>query len=257
MKNSQKKIKIIIVFSTMSMFLFGLIQSIETSVAATDVETDLINLDIERTTIIWKVKKSMGIFAQGDIHPNDMYKYYVYTADGTNRKYVVNYTEAPWTTGEFESTYTFLDSDYKLIKRDWRTAARDIYCVQDAAYWLSLGALRSNYTIDYSDEMIEGRLLNIVTISIYFNNTNYDIARYTRSEGILLSRHTKIDCIKSGVEIKGEFELQLESFNKPFTVSFWNYVIWFAIIFGIVLVAVVILSLIISRRQEKIRNLEY
>lgn len=258
MQNKTIKLNRIIVLMITSLFIIGMVLNFENVKAASeDVESEQIKINLERTTMIWQVKKSMGVFAQNDIHPNDMYKYFVYSADAVNRKYVVNYTFAPWTTGKFQSTYIFQDSDYKLIKRDWYYAAREIFCVQDASYWYSVAALRSMYIIDYSDEMIGGRLINLVTISIYINETNYDIARYTRSEGILLSRHTKVDCVKSGVVYKGEFLLELNSYSGTFTVSFWHYVIWFAIIFGIVLVSIIILSLFISRRQEKIRSLDY
>lgn len=258
MQNKIIRMNQIIVIMITSIFFLGMFLNIQNAYAASeDVEYEQIRTNLERTTMIWQIKKSMGVFAQSDIHPKDMYKYFVYSADAVNRKYVVNYTFAPWTTEKFQSTYIFQDSDYKLIKRDWYSAKKDIYCVQDAAYWYSVSALRSMFTIDYSDEMIGGRLINLVTISIYINETNYDIARYTRSEGILLSRHTKVDSIKSGVVLKGEFLIELKSYSGTFTVSFWHYVIWFVIIFGIVLASMVILSLFISRRQEKIRSLDY
>ncbi|MHA1820916.1 MAG: hypothetical protein ACTSVC_10620 [Promethearchaeota archaeon] len=202
----------------------------------------------------------MGVFAKDNIHPHDMYRYYVYRVDGIAKTYLVNKSFASWTDGEFSDYSNATSPDYFLIIRDWYSAARDIFAVNDSAYWNTTAELRSMYTIDYKDELIGAQLINTVTISFYFNETNYDIIKYTRAEGILLSREVKIDVQDKygpGQDMMGEFKITLHDFDGGFEVSFWTYVIWFFVIFGIIMGLIITISVLISRRQEKLKNIDY
>lgn len=224
--------------------------------AQSDSETPLIVSSLNQKDLIWTVEDSMGIFAEDGYHPLDRIKFEVFSTDGVNKKYIVNASDSSWITypeQNWEVDESVTESDYKLIPRDWYSAARDIYSVEDSEYWLTIAELRSTYTIDYSDVFIGGKLINIVTIEIRINDTNYDVATYTRAEGILLSRHTVVETTDDeGDPLTGEFLITLTSFSGDFAVSFWHYVVWFAIIFVGVLVLVAILSFVLAKRQKSI-----
>lgn len=254
MKETNKKITVLGIISLTLMALLSPIAVVRAQYS--DSESPLIITGLDQKSMVWTVTDSMGIFAQDGYHPDDRIRYEVYSADAVNRRYIVNASESSWilypaTNWEVDESVTV--SDYKLIKRDWYSAARNIYSVQDSEYWLTTSELRSTYTIDYSDVFIGGQLINIVTIAIKINETNYDIAKYTRAEGILLERHTVVDTTDNqGDPLFGEFKIELTDFSGNFDVSFWHYVIWFAIIFVSVLVLVVILSVVISKRRQTV-----
>lgn len=114
--------------------------------------------------------------------------------------------------------------------------------------------------ITYSDEWFQNRLINMVNIQIKLDESNYDILKYTRSEGILIQRDTKIFIEKAGNygnPLTGSFAVELQSYSKELIPSFWTYIIWFAIIFGIVMGLIIFISIMVNRRQRKLRELDY
>ncbi|MHA1340138.1 MAG: hypothetical protein ACTSRZ_10300 [Promethearchaeota archaeon] len=237
---------------------FQLLYFISFASGAQDAEKELVNFNLEKTDIIWEVKVSMGIFAQVNIHPHDKYKFHVYSVDGVDKKYIVNSTIAPWTTGEWDSNYNFGESDYKLIKRDWYSVARNIFAVEDANYWLTETELQQLYIIDYKDEFFMGKFINTVNIIFYFNETNYDKIKYSRSEGILLRREIKIDSINNdGQEVKGEFLIELVDYSGELEVSFWYWIFIIGIVSASVFFGLLTISILISRRQRRLKSIDY
>ncbi|MBD3350462.1 MAG: hypothetical protein GF364_03150, partial [Candidatus Lokiarchaeota archaeon] len=210
--------------------IFGQTIIFGTSYVVTE-EDPLIVLGLEKENMTWEVKRSMGIFAQQDIHPHDKYKYYVYTADGIERKYYVQESILSWTFQNldeedqekyWETTGEVIASDYKLIKRDWESTAYNIFMVQDAEYWLSAQALQYFLNITFTNEFYKGKFISIVNIQIKLNDTNYDLIRYTRGEGMLISRETHVNCTNDqGNHIEGIFKIDLTDYSVNLVVSAW------------------------------------
>jgi hypothetical protein len=115
-------------------------------------------------------------------------------------------------------------------------------------------------TSKYDNEWQFSRIMTIATFRIYLDEQNYEIYRYTREEGILLSRRTEIN-IDNGTSIDnpltGSFELQLIDFSKQFIVSPYHYFAWFGIVFGSIMITVIVIAQVISARQRKIRMMDY
>lgn len=115
-------------------------------------------------------------------------------------------------------------------------------------------------TSKYDLEWQFSRYLTVTTFKITFDDKNFEIYRYTREEGILLSRETEIN-IENGTSINqpltGSFRLVLIDFNKELRVSFYHYLIWFGIVFGSIMVAVLVISQLVAWRQRKLRMLDY
>jgi len=249
--------KIIISMFISTILIYSFLPFISFIYAAQDVEKQLVNFNLEKNDIIWEVRISLGIFAKSEIHPHDKYKFHIYSVDGVNKKYIVNMTYAPWTTGKWNDQYSFQESDYKLIKRDWYAAARN-FAKEDANYWKTETELQQIYLIDYKDEFIMGKIINTVTISFYINESNYDIIKYTRPEGILIYRETKINSVNNkGQQIKGHFYINLIEYTGELEVSFWYWVLLIGIIAGIVFVSILITSILISRRQRRLKSINY
>jgi hypothetical protein len=257
--NKTRREHIEILLASVIIILIGL-QLSQPAIGASDVENPLIIDSLEKRSVTWEITRSMGTFAQNDIHPHNSIKYHVFSVDGVNKIYHVNVSTAPWSTREYgipsSAVATGTTTEYKVIKRDWKSAMSNIFAVSDASYWgYTATQLRTMYSIDYSDEFIWGQLINVVTISFSINSTNYDIIRYTRSEGILISRSVSIDT--NDGEVMGKYEISLTSYDGIFTVSFWNYVIWFSVIFVGVFIIISVLSVFISKRQQSLKNLNY
>jgi MFS family permease len=107
----------------------------------------------------------------------------------------------------------------------------------------------------YQTQFVENVLIDTVQIDCDLNSTNYFHLEYSRAEGILLSMDVEVDVpggLMPGVDLLGSFQLTQVSQSYSFAPSTWNYVFWFAIIFGLVIVVLSGFSIVFTGMQQSV-----
>ncbi|MCP4762562.1 MAG: hypothetical protein GY870_12350, partial [archaeon] len=237
--------------SIIILFIFTLINSgiiLTQSAAVIHEETDLIKIDLIGREFVWEYKDCRGEYYNlVGIHYNTKIAYNVSNADVNQNLYYVNVSESNWTKEGLPDDFTYgsimaEESDYFLITRSWSDQA-DSFVEEyaDEFGYNEVGLSQEFLNITYTNEWIQGQLINLVVIRIYIDENNFDISKYTRGEGIMVSRHAKVDlpgAADDGTDKSGELHIELISFDEPLLISFWSYIIWFLAILGIFFISI-------------------
>jgi hypothetical protein len=213
---------------------------------------------LENHTITWQVDDAYGVFGDFNYHPNTMFRYYVEEVDLVHSRYEVNESSYSWTVLTWGNWSDAKLPDFYLTKRDWGGVAVNVLLNNDSQYWGNKALIDETYSAVFADEWVNGALTSTVTISYRMNVTNYDIAKYTRAEGILLSREFSVNIINGSgpnEDLVGYFKVSYYSSTIGLTISFWHWIVWFLIILAILFVVLIILSAIISRRKQVYREI--
>jgi len=122
---------------------------------------------------------------------------------------------------------------------------------------------------EYNTIWFRSRLITTMDISIELDENNYERLTYTRAEGILLARKTNILIINGtrkdylGIarefpfELSGNLDVEIIDFSREFEVSLWHYVIWVAIIMGIIFASIIVISVILRMRERRFVTMDY
>ena len=256
-KKKKKSLFIIVLYSSI-LFL-----SVFASLGAVkyfhpEAEAEQFITSLENQTITWQIDDAYGIFGDFNYHPNAMLRYYVHEVDSVHSRYEVNESRFSWTTLTWGNWSNAKLPNFYLIKRDWGGFAINVLLNNDSMYWGNKDFIDETYSAVPADEWVNGVLTSTITISYRMNATNYDIAKYTRAEGILLSREFSVNIINGtgpNEDLVGYFKVSYHSSTIGLAISFWHWIIWFLIILGIVFVVLLILSTIISRRKQVYREI--
>ncbi len=132
--------------------------------------------------------------------------------------------------------------------------------IEIAAFAYQMLATYTYTLFNYSTIWYSNELIDVVTITVSLDAQNYDIMTYSRGEGILLSRNTNIfidNGSNFGNPLTGSFEVNLVNYSGTLQTTWLTYLIWFFIILGIVLFAIIAIAIAVSRHQKKLRELDY
>ena len=123
-------------------------------------------------------------------------------------------------------------------------------------------SLISHYTdLRYDSIWYNGNYITVVVIDVVLDEDNYDHLVYSREEGLLLSRETQVNILNgSGINLplRGNLDIELIDMGDfNLAVSPWHYIIYFAISVVSIIILVTIISVLVSRRQKRLQNLDY
>jgi hypothetical protein len=204
----------------------------------------------------WKIVNASGVFANPYYRPETLVKYRVKEIDADNEVYKVNLSVKHYGQNEYDDG-VITDSDFFLISRDWG-ASMIKYVVEMNYFWGDQEKIDQTYDSHYSLEWWGFRLINTYTVMFKMNDTNYEILKYTRAEGILISRTAVVNA--DGGNYKGYLQVELVSFSGNLELSPWYYVIIGGSIFGVIILTLTIGSLesqrkkIMRIREEEIKG---
>jgi hypothetical protein len=122
--------------------------------------------------------------------------------------------------------------------------------------------LLDTYTkINYDTIFWNYRMITIVTINIDVDDKNFIHFDYTQNEGIMLSQDVSINIINGSgpfEDFRGSMKMVLIDFEGyELKVSPWHYVLWVSVVVGSIFVIIVVLSILINRRQRRLLDLDY
>lgn len=206
---------------------------------------------LEDKTMTWKVINSSGVYKNENTQPGDLIRYEVDSV-GTE-SYTIEAEKKSWSQNNFiEEDYT--EPTYYLVKRKWGEIAVDYFITEDSSFWGGGLRVLQNYKVEYFTEWVNGFLINTIQISLIMNETNYDIIKYTREEGIMISRKAVVNA-QNGT-IRGYLRIDLESYSGFLISSPWYYVIIIVMIVAIAATVILVISSLIKRRKRMWREIE-
>lgn len=206
------------------------------------------------TEITWKIVNMSGIFADEDLQPGDLIRYRVRQVNTKEDVYKVSVANKKWSDNEFGDYSDSQDSDYYLARRHWGEIAVENFILPAAEYWGNAKDVDAGYDLTMQTEWFEWRMMNTATITIVMNETNYDTIKYSREEGILLSRTTAVNANEG--KIRGYIKIEFVSFSGYLALSPWFYIIVVATIVGLIAIVVIVIGLLIQRRKNIYREIE-
>ena len=215
-----------------------------------DYDTPLYVTSLEGATITWKIYNQSGVFVNETRQPGDLIQYKVILV---GKNYTIDPSRKQWGKNDFKEE-DFDHPNYYLTKRHWGEAAVKYMVNKDAKFWGNKSRLHTYYNLQYKTEWIKGVLMNTVTISFQLNKTNYDIIKYTRAEGIMLSRKAVVNA--NNGTTRGFLDVKLDSYDQIFVPSPWFYVIVVVLIISLIAIVIIIISLIIRRRRRMWREID-
>ena len=204
--------------------------------------------------ITWKIFNASGVFADEDLQPNDLLRYKVRDQNTQDGFYEVKVSKKSWGENDFEKESGNANSSYFLIQRAWGESSEAIFLPQHVEYWEDADDIDKTWETFYETEWWDWKMLQTVTITYTLNETNYDKAKYSRNEGILLSRKTNV-FIGDG-ETRGYLYVELYSYSGFLALSPWFYIIVVSIIIALIAIVIITISLLIQRRKRIYREID-
>jgi len=141
---------------------------------------------------------------------------------------------------------------YFLVQRDWGTVA--FYIDFTSYYWGAPENTDRVFDAKYRTEWWNWRLINTVTLEFKHNETNYDILKYSRAEGILLSRSTRVNADDG--KYKGSLDVRLVSYSGVLLPSPWYWIILVSSIVALLAIVIITISLLIQRKKRIWRDIK-
>ncbi|MHA1730592.1 MAG: hypothetical protein ACTSU5_01545 [Promethearchaeota archaeon] len=261
------------------------------------MEADLVDEGLVGDEVEWEVSRSFGIFATYNLHAGSKVKWSVVDANETNVQYLVKQRSLSWFEEDWTNkSDPFLSTDegikwasgyndtanitafhsrniydatenstdimpfwYLITPKNWSGIARNvIHGYDNLSIWGSAASRLEHTNIYYKNEWVDGQYIDVLHLDVNIDDDNYDRLQFSRQEGVLLSRRISIQTNNTnGAEIRGDFHITMTDKTFVYTFSPWYFIILFAIIFGSILVAAVVISLLISRRKDRLRKLDY
>lgn len=256
MRVKYKKTIFILYFVVLSMFMFPIFSYAQDDINRhkSDSETDLIIEDLEEKEITWKIVNASGIFADEDVQPDNQIRYFVKSANEKDNVYEVKSAVKMWGEDDFGKYGKEFDSDYFLVKRDWGAIAVDYFVMELASVWGTATEVNREYKAEYKTEWWNWRMMNTVTITFIMNETNHDTIKYSRAEGILLSRTTVVNA--NDGKIRGYLHIEMVEFTGFLELSPWYYIIVGSLLVVAFIAIIVTISLLVQRRKRIYREID-
>ncbi len=210
--------------------------------------------ELIETEMSWKIETSSGVFADETTQPGDIIQYQVESIDKENEIYKIKASKKGWGKNDFELDTSYDEPSYYFVKRAWGEIAVDYFILPDGVFWGNVSWVDQNYIVEYLTEWYNGLLINTITINLKMDDTNYDIIKYTRAEGILISRVAAVD-FKEG-KVRGNLKVDLQTFSGIFALSPWWYIILFIMIASACASVFVVISILVQRRKRMWREID-
>lgn len=253
MKPQLKAIIVLYLSLMISTITLAFLPTIAKPISEYDRDIPLVNIFLEDKEMTWKVASASGVFANELTQPNDLIRYEVDEIDLTTSSYTIQAERKEWSQNDF-AKQNYYSPTYYLISRNWAENANNYFIAQDGAFWGSQAAVDNKYKAEYLTEWYNGLLINTVTISFMMNDTNWDIIKYAREEGIMLWRRATVDCYNSSV--LGNIDIQLVSYTGIFALSPWWYIIVVLLMIAAITIVSVIIAQLIKRRKRMWKEID-
>lgn len=219
-----------------------------------DYDEPIMVESLYNTEMTWRIVNMSGIFADEDLQPGDLIRYQVTQVNTKDNIYKVKVAKKSWGENDFDDYSDSQDADYYLGKRHWGELAVENFILPAAEYWGSADEVDKQYELTFQTEWYDWKMMNTATINLKMNESNYDIIKYSREEGILLSRTTAVNTHDG--ETRGYIKVEFVSFSGFLALSPWFYIIVVATIVGLIALVVIIIGLLIQRRKNIYREIE-
>src|SRR5271157_966552 len=245
--------KIVIILAVLMAAVSILPQVFRSGAALQNVEDVLMIPGLENNTFTWSVDKAFGIFADPNYHVGNTIQARVVSADTIHYNYTSTFQVLGWGNTSYFPLGNVTYQSYYFVARSWVNVSQQMLLNDTQAYWKNTTAVGQSISYTYQTEFIENALIDTVQINIDLNDTNWFHLKYSQAEGVLLSIdvHVRVpDGVSPGVPLTGDFQLTHTGQTYPFAVTAWNYIFWFAIIFGIVIVILSGFSIVFTGMQE-------
>lgn len=173
--------------------------------------------------------------------------------DDTELLSYINMTVSQW--GQFILNYYNLQPNFW----DWAySKTNSLNRIKFVA--MELLASDEYINVTFHNEWFKSRYITTVHINFKIDERNYCSIRYAREEGLLLDSNYNIYIINGsnyGNALTGTMRMELQDFSIELKPTIWNYVIWFAIIFGGIMIVIITISILVNRHQKKLNMLDY
>ncbi|GAB4321934.1 MAG: hypothetical protein Kow0069_26460 [Promethearchaeota archaeon] len=258
-------------------------------------ESDLVAEKLLHKTVTWRIDRAFGYFADLDLHQDSLVRLEVTNVSEADGRFVVTQRTKEWLDIDWSAaSLPFELVDYGVDYADEHQSSENItnyrenfifdrgnysdtvqpfWFLVTPKYWshvamaVSLGyegmelndwgtyeSRLENTTITVENEWFDLQFIDVVTIRMQVDEDNYEYLKFSRAEGLLLTRRVHI---RDSSGVTGDFQITLVDKNFAFDYSPWYYVVLFAIIFGSIMTVAIVISVLISRRKERQRKLDY